>query len=171
MLEIDEAIGQVENLYRAVTGKQFPESDAPYAPIPEGADPATHVRFEVERLLAALAMEQRGMDPQHVRAWMPPISVVETPAEVFVSVDVPGVSRDRLAVSVQQGVLVVEGQRAIQPPACDRFFVEPPSGPFRRTVPLPPGLKLGEMNAQLKDGVLEIRIPRGEVSARKINVS
>src|SRR4051812_22811436 len=55
MMGIDEAIGQVENLYRAVTGKDFPQSETPYAPIPAEQDPAAHVKEQMDRLLTALS--------------------------------------------------------------------------------------------------------------------
>jgi HSP20 family protein len=163
MLEIDEAIGQVENLYRAVTGRQFAESEAPSAPIPDGADPGAHVRLQWNRLLAALHAA-----PPMRRAWMPPISVADTTSDLTVYVDVPGVNRDRLNVRLESGFLVIEGQRAIRPPDGEhpeserpsRFFAEPPSGPFRRSVALPGGLDLAQMSAHLVDGVLEVRIPR-----------
>jgi HSP20 family protein len=160
MLEIDETIGRVENLYRALTGKPCEDFGAPYAPIPEGVDPDEHVQRELDRLIAVLGATGPSLE-RH--SWTPPISVVETPAEVFFYLDVPGVSRERLTVSLEGGVLVVEGRRALEYPHGERqprVFGDRPSGPFRRSVPLPPGLDLEKMSARLIDGVLDIRIPR-----------
>ncbi len=147
MLEIDEAIGQVENLYRAVTGKQFKEADIAYDPM---------------------------SGPTRARSWTPPLSLFESSADVLVCADLPGVTRDRIKVTVDQGVLVIDGERTI-PPAGDyrpRAVAEQPFGPFHRAILLPGGLKTSEMNAQLKDGVLEIRIPRhGDSGAKTVPVS
>ena len=52
MVEIEEAIGQVENLYRTVTGRELPQQDT--VPIPPERDPADYVNEQVERLLCAL---------------------------------------------------------------------------------------------------------------------
>jgi HSP20 family protein len=160
MLEIDETIGRVENLYRALTGKPCEDSAAPYAPIPEGVDPDAHVQKELDRLLAVLG----AAGPTFERhAWTPPISVVEAAVEILFYLDVPGVSRERLTVSLDGGVLVVEGRRALEHANGDRpprVFGDRQTGPFRRSVALPPGLDLEKMGARLVDGVLEIRIPR-----------
>ena len=67
---IDEAIGQVENLYRAMTGKAMPELEKPYAPIPPEADPAQYVRFEAERLIAALHGLQRASATTSRPSWL-----------------------------------------------------------------------------------------------------
>lgn len=177
MLEIDEAIGHVENLYTAVTGQPVPKRDTPYAPIPPEVDPAAHVRLEVERLIAAL----QGIRPPQATApsipqpWTPAVSLFESPNDVLVCVDLPGVSREGMSVTIDHGVLVIEGQRALnqrregEPP---RVVAEQPFGPFRRTVLLPSGLKTSDLNAQLKDGVLEVRIPRsGDFGAKVVTVS
>jgi HSP20 family protein len=163
MFQIDEAIGHVENLYRALTGKQCAELGAPYAPIPEGADPDAHVQKQWDRLLAALAGAPPPTMMRRRAAWIPPISVVETNSEVLFYVDLPGVSREQVNVSLEGGFLVIEGQRAFEPSNADRpprVFGDRPSGPFRRQVALPVGLELAQMSARLVDGVLEIRIPR-----------
>jgi HSP20 family protein len=85
-------------------------------------------------------------------------------AEVIVCVDLPGVTRESMNVTIDHGVLVIEGQRGAFQHAREagppRVVAEQPYGPFRRSVLLPTGLKTSDLNAQLKDGVLEVRIPR-----------
>jgi len=75
--------------------------------------------------------------------------------------DLPGVSRDQVEVSVQDNVLTVSGRRP--PPVGNGHrprVSEQPFGLFRRLIQLPAGLRTGELGAHLKEGVLEIRIPR-----------
>jgi HSP20 family protein len=160
MLEIDETIGRVENLYRTLTGKQCEDFAEPYAPIPEGVDPNEHVQRELDRLIAALGATGPSVERQ---AWIPALSVVETAVDVSFYLDVPGVARERVSVSLEGGILVVEGRRALEHVNGDRqprVFGDRPSGPFRRAIALPPGLDLEKMSARLVDGVLDIRIPR-----------
>lgn len=174
MLQIDEAIGQVENLYRAVTGKEIPSSAKPYAPIPAEQDPSVHVKEQMERLLAALSEPVSQAAVHASRPWVPPISLFETSSELLVCVDLPGVSRERIDVTVNQGLLVIGGERTLQGRNVEgsRIVAEQAFGPFRRAVLLPGGLKTSEMNAQLKEGVLEVRIPRnGDAGARTVPVS
>jgi len=166
MIEIEEAIGQVESLYRAVTGKDIPHAETPYASIPAEKDPVSHVQEQMDRLLFALG-ETAPMGHTAARTWMPTLALWESDDELLLAVDLPGVQRDHLDVSVQAGVLVITGSRPPQVATNQHRLrvVERPLGPFRRVVPLPPGLRTAEMTAQIRDGVLEVRIPRDSAHA------
>jgi HSP20 family protein len=169
-MEIDEAIGQVSSLYRAVTGRDIPPSDAPYAPIPAEKDPVKHVHEQMDRLLGLL---DRGKLAAMTAPWVPPMAVYESAAEVVVAVDVPGTTRDRIDVQVESGLLVVSGRRTPSPANGDTLrHAEVAFGAFRRVVPLPPGLRTADMTARLESGVLEVRIPRdGEGGVRRVAIA
>jgi HSP20 family molecular chaperone IbpA len=158
MGEIEESIERVETLYRAVTGRNIPMTDEVYAPIPAEKDPAVHVQEQIDRLFQML-----GHEPAVARTppWAPPIAVWEAANEVLVFVDVPGVSRDRIELALQGNVLSIAGDRPAPIGNGHRLrFGERPIGAFRRSVPLPPALKTAELTARLRDGVLEVVIPR-----------
>ena len=53
-MSIEDTTGQVTRLYRAITGRDVPVSDAPYAPIPAAKDPVQHVEEQLARLLDVL---------------------------------------------------------------------------------------------------------------------
>jgi HSP20 family protein len=87
--------------------------------------------------------------------------VWEAQSEVVLFVDVPGVARDHVDLQVQGGALLVTGARPAPITNGHRLRLgERPIGNFRRVIPLPPGLKLAELSARLRDGVLEVVIPR-----------
>jgi HSP20 family protein len=166
MGEIEESIERVESLYRTVTGKTAPVTDDVYAPIPAEKDPAVYVQEQMDRLFQML-----GQEPAQTRtsAWTPAISVWEAQNEMIVFIDVPGVPRDRIDVSIQANVLAITGNRPAPIGNGHRLrFGERPIGPFRRLLPLPPGLRTAELTARLRDGVLEVVIPR-EIGAGVIN--
>jgi HSP20 family protein len=155
---LDEAIGQVTHLYRTVTGREMPESDLPYAPIPAEKDPVQHVHEQMDRLLGLLNAPNA---PPMATHWAPPITIYESAPEVMVAIDVPGMTRDRIDVHLESGVLVVAGKRAPAPADGQTLrHTEVRFGAFRRLVPLPPGLRTTDMTARLEAGVLEVRIPR-----------
>lgn len=158
MTDIDQVIGQVTNLYRAVTGREAPPADTVYAPIPAERDPMQHVQEQLARLLETL-----GASPTPVPnwTWAPALSMWENGSEVVFCLDLPGVRRERLEVNVQGNLLIVSGERPTLVANGYQFrYGEAPSGPFRRVVPLPPGVRTSELIAQFRDGVLEIRVPR-----------
>jgi HSP20 family protein len=171
-MELEETIGQVSSLFRAVTGRDIPASDAPYAPIPAEKDPVQHVQEQMDRLLGLLNGPTATTTASSV-PWAPPITIYESAAEIVVVIDVPGTTRDRVAVHLEGGMLVVAGQRGTSPANGETLrHSEVRFGAFRRVVPLPPGLCTAEMTARLDGGVLEVRIPRdGEGGVRQVAVA
>jgi HSP20 family protein len=170
-MDLDDAIGQVSRLYRAVTGGEMPAFESPYTPIPAEKDPVQHVQQQMDRLLGMLngnpATRTNGV------VWAPPITIYESANEVVVAVDAPGANRDRIEVHLEGGMLVVAGQRPVSPADGQTMrHTEVRFGAFRRVVPLPPGLRTTDMTARLEGGVLEVRIPRdGAGGVRHIDVS
>ena len=169
-MEFDDAIGKVNHLYRAVTGREMPMTETPYAPIPAERDPVQHVQEQMDRLIGLLGPTSttRSLMP-----WSPPIAIYESQSEVVVAIDVPGTSRDRVGVQVESGALVVSGKRTPSPADGETLrHAEVRFGDFRRVVPLPFGLRTAEMTARLEGGVLEVRIPRdGANGVRQVSVA
>jgi HSP20 family protein len=158
---IDRAIGQMEQLYRMVTGHEAPPHQSVYAPIPAERDPGEHLDEQVDRLLRLL--DDRGVTDLQIPTWSPPAAVWESAKEIVVRLDLPGVPRDQVEITFEEGALQIRGHR---PPASEAGFRfqqgEAPVGPFRRTLVLAHAGRTGNPGARLKDGVLEVRIPRTE---------
>jgi HSP20 family protein len=152
---VEGAIGQVEKLYRAVTGREAPPLENAYAPIPAEKDPARHVEEQLDRLLGML-----GSTPFSAPSWSPPISVCESDSEVVVCLDLPGVTREQLDVRLQGDVMTVAGQRALVQNGLRLRLNERSVGFFQRTLALPAGAGSGAVAARLRDGVLEVRVPK-----------
>lgn len=155
---IDETIGRIEDLYQKMTGTAVPAGDAVYAPIPVERDPAEHVEEQLNRLLGML---DQWATPYAVSpAWIPRISVSESESEIVIEADLPGVGRDHVTVMMQGNALVLSGSRpAPHENGMQHWQNERPLGPFRRVVTIP-AMRTGEPAAQMKDGVLEIRIQK-----------
>jgi len=165
---IDETIGQVEKLYHAVTGTNVPAAETPYAPIPAESDPSQHVEAQLNRLLDLLGGGKAGFDVSP--AWTPPMSVWESDAEILVCIDLPGLRRDQVEVAISGNTITVGGMRAPTREGLRLRSSEWSYGPFRRTLFIPSGINGSEPSAQMKDGVLEIRIQRPSPTAAPKNV-
>jgi len=159
---IDGAIEQVERLYESVTGHEVPTlEEKPYAIIPPEKVPEEHVQEQVDRLIETLA--HFSGKPETEPEWKPAIALWEGRSEVRIVVDLPGVERDALRVAVSRGMLELTGTRVLRPAEDDSLklrYAEHPYGQFRRTMPLPHGAKVEQLKAEMKAGVLELRIPR-----------
>jgi HSP20 family protein len=133
------------------------------------------VRWEPFRELAALQNEMGrwmsqlgGTAPTagngQSSTWLPAVDVWETDDELVLSFDLPGIPEDKIAVELDDNVLTVTGERErTQEHSSERFYrFERRHGQFARSVTLPAGVKEGDVKAEYKDGVLEIRVPKPE---------
>lgn len=92
---------------------------------------------------------------------------------VWVHLDLPGVSADTIDISVERNVLTVSAERTYSRQEGDRlYFDERPQGTFRRQVSLGEGLDADGIAADYTDGVLTLQIPVvPQAQPRKIVVS
>jgi HSP20 family protein len=135
------------------------------------------VRWEPFRELAALQNEMgRWMnqvaggtpggtgDGGQSSAWLPAVDVWETDRELVLSFDIPGIPEDKISVELEDNTLTVSGERErSQEESGERFYrYERRFGTFARSVTLPQGVNEEQIQADYRDGVLEVRVPKPE---------
>lgn len=105
-------------------------------------------------------------------ALRPPVDIYEDAEGITLLADMPGVSKDRLTVQVDQDTLLVEGEAQIaMPEGMEALYADVRATRYRRGFTLSRELATDKVDANLKDGVLTIRIPKHEaVRPRKIEV-
>jgi len=105
-------------------------------------------------------------------ALRPPVDIYEDAEGITLLADMPGVSKDRLNVQVDQDTLLVEGEAQLaMPESMEALHADVRSTHYRRGFTLSRELTTDKIDANLKDGVLTIRIPKHEaVRPRKIEV-
>lgn len=103
---------------------------------------------------------------------VPRVDVVEDPAGITLLADLPGVKKDGLDIRVDGSTLSLEGAFAPDtPPASELAFAEVRASRYRRSFTLSKELDTSAIDAQLKDGVLKLRIPKlAAVQPRHIEV-
>lgn len=92
--------------------------------------------------------------------WEPPVDLFETGDELWIQVALPGVTLERLEVTVEDGTLVVAGERSLPlPPGVGTIHrLELPYGCFERRISLPPGhFELGRRDLALGCLTLTLR--------------
>lgn len=112
-------------------------------------------------------------DARRVAGRPMPMDAYRRGDNVWVHLDLPGVTADSVDISVERNVLTVTAERSYQRQEGDRvYFDERPEGTFRRQVSLGDGLDAEGIEADYTDGVLTLRIPVvPQAKPRKINVS
>jgi HSP20 family protein len=103
---------------------------------------------------------------------VPPVDVFEDEAGITVLADLPGVSRERLAVRIDGDSLLIEGTAEVKGPEnLELLYGEAQPATYRREFTLSRELDAGRIEAQLKDGVLRLSIPKAEeAKPRRIDV-
>jgi HSP20 family protein len=94
---------------------------------------------EADRLHRQVFRPQTGQ--ANCPTWEPPVDVLETADAVLVIAALPGVDADRAEAVIDDGVLVLSGQRVLPDELRTAVIhrMELPQGRFERRVPLPPG--------------------------------
>ena len=102
----------------------------------------------------------------------PAVDIFEDGNGITVQAEMPGVSRDRLTVNADRNSLLIEGEASIDTPAgMEALYADVQSTRYGRSFVLSGELETDKIEANLKDGVLTVRIPkRAELRPRKIEV-
>ena len=97
------------------------------------------------------------------QAMTPRVDVLEDEAGITLLADMPGVSKDALEIKVENDALSIEGPvSAATPQAMEATYAEVRMPRYRRSFTLSRELDPARIEAQLKDGVLKLRIPKHE---------
>jgi HSP20 family protein len=122
------------------------------------------LRARVERLFVALqeASEMEALDAPG--AWLPPVDLCESPSCVTVEVELPGLRAEAVEVTLTNEHLRVSGRRRKGAPrgVISHLCSERSYGNFTRTIPLRWPIRTAGATAELKNGVLTVRLPKLE---------
>src|SRR5262245_19562182 len=100
--------------------------------------------------------------------WLPELEVRERENQLLVRVDLPGLKREEVTVTIAEEGLTIEGERKLETEKNEKewYRTERAYGRFYRTVPLPEGFKPEEVTATFANGVLEVKVPLPGAAAR-----
>lgn len=106
-------------------------------------------------------MSQQKSERNELPAIMPKVDVFEDSAGITVLADLPGVPKEKLMLRVEGDTLQVEGEIVIgYAEEFEAVYAEVQRPRYRRAFTLSPELDASRISAQLRDGVLNLRIPK-----------
>ena len=110
-------------------------------------------------------------EEEHTHYYQPATDVRETDEEVLLLLDMPGVSNDHIDLVVEKGTLTVTGQTD-QEEQGEPVYRETRVGNYRRTFSLSDEVDTDHISAEMKAGVLTVRIPKPEkAKPRRIEIA
>lgn len=117
-------------------------------------------------------VETRETPAREQPALLPPVDVVEDPSGITLVADLPGVPKDKLNLRIEADTLTLEGEVALPTPeGLQPSHVEVQLPRYRRVFTLSKELDPARVSAELKNGVLKLRIPKVEhAQPRRIDV-
>ncbi len=101
--------------------------------------------------------------------WAPSADFSETKSEYLIKADLPDVEKSDIHVTVDNGRLVIEGERKHREEEKDETVhrVESFYGKFYRAFSLPDNVDTSKIKADCRKGVLRVHVPKTEVSKPK----
>ena len=133
-------------------------------------DPAREFEDMAERLNRLVARNAAGAEEALVTAdWAPIVDIQETDKEYLVKAELPEVKKDDVKVTIKEGVLTLEGERRQEKEEKSKKFhrVERSYGKFVRCFTMPEDADEKSVQADFKDGVLNVHLAKSEAAKPK----
>jgi HSP20 family protein len=119
-------------------------------------------------------MPVTGRQLANVQGWHPALDVTEDKDKYVIKADLPGLKKEDIRVSLEDGVLTIEGERKSETEHKDKNVhrIERSYGRFARSLNLGFSVDESKIKANYKDGVLELIAPKAErAKAKTIDIN
>jgi HSP20 family protein len=107
------------------------------------------------------------------RAWLPPVDIREKEDALMFAVELPGMTKDDIDITLENNVLTVAGERKFEKETKGEEFhrLERSYGHFTRSFTLPSSVRTDKVDANFENGVLHISLPKQEnAKPKKISI-
>jgi HSP20 family protein len=124
---------------------------------------------KITQLFEEDLMGEEREQPVPPNCWMPAADIYETKDEYVFKLELPGITKDDVKVELNDDNLNIKGERKEEKEVKREEYhrMERICGSFSRTFRLPKNADGQKMSATMKDGILELRIPKQEEAKAK----
>jgi HSP20 family protein len=125
---------------------------------------------QISPMLAhALGLQGQPQGSDRATAWAPALDISERKDAYLVTVELPGVEAEDLDITLEDGLLTIQGERQFAHDSSEQQFhrVERRYGAFRRAITLPAQVQAEQIQASFDNGVLQIVVPKMEEAKPK----
>jgi HSP20 family protein len=128
------------------------------------------LRRQFDRLFDELAPVNPEAAASTAKAWTPAIELKTTDTDVVVRVELPGIEAKDLDIQVAREAIAITGEHRMTAKTEERQFIrtEFRYGNFQRIVQLPVAVQNDQVNAEFKDGILTLTLPKQEAERNKV---
>jgi HSP20 family protein len=101
----------------------------------------------------------------------PKVNIMENKDGYVLEVEMPGVSKEGLEISLEENDLTITGRRQPEP-SVNLLYRESNPADYRRVFELDPSIETGKISAQIEQGILTVNLPKAEkIKPRRISVN
>jgi HSP20 family protein len=133
------------------------------------------LRDDLDTLLELPFLTGGTRQAQLFTGWTPALDLYQNNDNVLALVELPGMRKEDIEISLHDGTLTIGGERKEGAGEGDSATrTERPTGKFRRSIALPTRVDANKVNANYKDGILTVTLPKAEEAKPKqiqVNVS
>lgn len=125
---------------------------------------------DVDRLFDSLLRGwMRPFGEETAALSVPAIDVIDHDKDIVVRAEVPGYTKDDIELTMSDSTLVIRGHTHEERKEEEEnyYYQEMTRGEFTRSVPLPAEVNAEHVKAKIKDGILEVTLPKAETSPRR----
>jgi|ERR1041385_4154661 HSP20 family protein len=128
------------------------------------------MRNEIEKVFDSFFRNDLTDDGQWGKFWSPDIDLIENDNAYVVKAELPGISKDDVKISITDNVLTIRGEKTEREDGTKKNFhrTERRYGAFQRSFSLPSFVDANRIEAEFKDGVLSINLPKSEQAKPKM---
>ncbi|MFA6468840.1 MAG: Hsp20/alpha crystallin family protein [Bacteroidota bacterium] len=104
------------------------------------------------------------------RDWNPAVDIIENNDNYVLKAELPGMNKDDVKITLENNVLTIRGEKKNEMETKGENFhrVERSYGSFERNFTMPGTIKVNDIDAQYKDGVLTLMMPKAEEAKPKV---
>src|ERR1700745_68730 len=133
-----------------------------------GFDRLSNLRDELDTLFELPFWSNFGRQSQLFTGWTPALDLYQNNDNLIAIVELPGMRKEDIEISLHDGMLTIAGERKSQTQAGDQAErTERYIGTFRRSITLPTRVDANKVSATYKDGMLTVRLPKAEEAKPK----
>jgi HSP20 family protein len=107
--------------------------------------------------------------PVKSEEFFPKVDISEGPQQYDIRAEIPGMKKEDIKISINKNVLTISGEKKEEKKTEEKKYhrVESYYGSFQRSFVLPDGIKSEKVDANFKDGVLSVVVPKSEEAREK----
>ena len=127
------------------------------------------IQDRMNRLFEQTLSRSRGEEGVTATTWTPAVDIYETADTIVMKAELPGVTREDIHIQIDGSTLTLKGERRFAKDVQEESYlrIERAYGSFHRSFALPATVQQENVRAVLKDGVLELTLPKAEDSKPK----